>query len=66
MSIKVTYEYTCDICGGEAWQKETHEYGWISSATYLQPRRLDNFGDYCLCSQCKDAVFAALRERRKG
>lgn len=62
MGIRVTYEYKCDICGGDAWQKEMSEYTFWAGAPILQPRPMKYVGEHVVCSSCLWKAREPLRE----
>ena len=60
--IRISYTYTCDVCGGEIRPSVIYEHR--PQHLVPQPAEVANFDSYALCEHCSDWLTDAL-ERRK-
>lgn len=65
--IKVTYEYTCDICDAMIKSPDKHEghmpFVPVQQYIFPVPSYVYQVGHYHICAECYDVAMKPLRER---
>lgn len=65
MSVKINYEYTCDVCKGQAKEPVSYDVMYGHSAPLPSTPSFAvrvNYSEYTLCDTCGQTIIEAMQQ----